>query len=322
MCEVCEQIKVNHLSTYVKVKRYDPTRTTALRLAFEKEMMRRFKKLEQEITYAIVSQDCFGLKTPTTFAAPPQKAFAFPRSADKVQAFMEWLQKQVDDNILTVRQMNQLGSAVDSAWTNLYIEDSYKRGVQRADYELKKAGFDGITKGYSIEAAMANPFHGDRLGLLYSRAFSDLKGITATMDSQISKILGQGIADGDGPALLARKILSTINGGGAELGIKDSLGRFIPAKTRAKMLARTEIIRAHHLASIQEYRNWGMEGVKVQAEWSTAGFNVCDECLKLAEGGDISKGVYSLNQIESMIPAHPNCRCMALPILEEEISKK
>jgi hypothetical protein len=75
------------------------------------------------------------------------------------------------------------------------------------------------------------------------------------------------------------------------------------------MIARTETIRAHHLANIQEYRNWAVAGVIVQAEWVTAGDNrVCLKCGEMAKAGP-----YTLDQIETMIPAHPMCRCIALP---------
>jgi SPP1 gp7 family putative phage head morphogenesis protein len=122
------------------------------------------------------------------------------------------------------------------------------------------------------------------------------------MDTQISRVLAQGIADGDNPILLARKMRGVIAGAGTgELGITDTLGRFIPAKRRAEMIARTEVIRAHHQATIQEYENWAMEGVIVKAEFKTAGGTACDQCKSL-EGK-----IFSLQEIRNLIPVHPNC---------------
>ena len=101
--------------------------------------------------------------------------------------------------------------------------------------------------------------------------------------------MSQGIANGDNPRLLARKIVATIDGKGAgELGLTDTLGRFIPAQRRAEIMARTEIIRAHHAATIQEYENWGVEGVHVQAEFVTAGDDrVCQQCKDKVGAGDL-----------------------------------
>ena len=94
-----------------------------------------------------------------------------------------------------------------------------------------------------------------------------------------------------------------------ELGITDTLGRFIPAQRRAEMMARTEIIRAHHQATIQEYQNWAVEGVVIKAEVSTAGDNrVCDQCDAVAAGGP-----YTLDVAMNIIPVHVSCRCIALP---------
>ena len=296
----------------IQVNNYDPTRTTVLRNVFAREMRKRFRELTVVIRQAIIEEDCFGLNAGFyQTASPGRQAFVFPRSADKVNAFMKWLNQQVERGILEVGEFQQIGIGVEDAWTNKYIQDSYKRGVIRARYELQKAGFDvpTIAQTGGIEISMSTPFHIDRVGLLYSRTYSGLKGITTAMDTQISRILAQGMADGDGPRLLARKLIATINGTGmGDLALTDTLGRFIPAARRAEMLARTEIIRAHHNATIQEYRNWGVEGVRVKAEFVTAGDDrVCDRCNAL------EREVFTLDRIEGMIPLHPGCRCIALP---------
>ena len=300
----------------VMEQRYDPTRTTTLRNRFAREMRKRFVKLQREVREAIVDKDVFGMQA-EQFGQPlltqvERQAFDFPRSQDKVTAFMEWLQGRVDSGILEIRQGEQLGEAVEHAWTNQYVEDSYKRGVQRATYEMQKAGYPvtGIEERGGMQVVMNTPFHMDRVGLLYSRVYSDLRGVTTAMDTQISRVLSQGMADGDGPRLLARKINAAISGVGAgDLGITDTLGRFIPAKRRAEMIARTEIIRAHHQATIQEYRNWRVAGVRVKAEWRTAGDDrVCEECEMLAFSE------WTLDEIEKAIPVHPHCRCIALPL--------
>lgn len=302
--------------------RYDPTRTTTLRNAFVADLTRRFNELKRIIKKAIVDEDCFGLKDPAPAIVgvwvdlPGRKAFAFPRSADKVKAFMAWLQQQEKAGLLQTAQYAQLGAGSEAAWTNVYIQDSYKRGMIRARYEMGKAGFpvDPLNSTGDIMASMSTPFHADRLGLMYSRTFEELKGITAAMDTQISRILADGIGQGDGPALLARKMLATIDGSGAgTLGITDSLGRFIPAQRRATIMARTEIIRAHHGAMVQEYRNWGVAGVHVKAELVTAeDERVCEECMKYE-----TEGPYTLEEVETLIPIHPQCRCIAIPTLPE-----
>ena len=303
--------------SYERSRQYDPTHTIVLRNAFAGQMGKRFRKIRGLVRGAILERDCFGMREATmprirVFQLPQPKAFDFPRSQDKITAFMEWLNEQVSLGVLETYEATQLGEAVEEAWTNVYIEQGYRAGVIRGRKELLAAGFVGVPAVETITGELwgifGSPMHVDRAGILYTRTFTDLKGITDAMDSQISRILADGIARGLGPDELARRLVRTISGPDGDLGITDVLKRRISPERRAKMLARTEIIRAHHQATIQEYRNWGVVGVKIKAEWKTAGFNVCPECLAL-EGR-----IFSLDQIESMIPLHPNCRCVALPV--------
>jgi SPP1 gp7 family putative phage head morphogenesis protein len=313
---------MDEVTTYTETQRnnYDPTHTTALRNAFSKAMKARFLELKRVIRQALIEQDCFGLDKYRIIAnqmvPPGNGAFNYLRDPDKVEAFMRWLRQQVNKGVLSVGAFQQLGMAMEQAWTNLYILDSYKRGVIRARAELKKAGFTipSLEDAGGIEALInGTPFHMDRVGLLYTRVYSDLNGITNAMDSIISRILAQGMIDGDNPTLLARKLVASIDGTNlGTLGITDSIGRFIPAERRAIMLARTEVIRAFHLGAIQEYRNWGLAEVFVKAEWMTAGDDrVCEHCASL-EGK-----IFTLDEIEPLIPYHPYCRCIALPYIEE-----
>lgn len=297
---------------------YDPTRTTTLRNAFARAMRKRFRDLETVIQEAVVKHDCFGLSVQTyaELQSPGYQAFNFPRVSQKVDAFMQWLRLQEQKGLLETAYYFRIGEAIEEAWTNIFIYDSYKRGVQRARYELRNAGYNvpSVELSGGINAIMSAPFHIDAVGLVFTRAFEQLKGITSQMDTQISQVLAQALVDGDGANAVTRKLLATINGSGAgDLGITDTLGRFIPAKRRAEMLARTEIIRAHHIANIREYRNWGVLGIEVIAEWSTAGDErVCDECAGLHGNR------YTLKEIEHMIPRHPNCRCIAVPVGRED----
>lgn len=330
---MCATAYHSHLITNAKqqagIKSYDPTHTTSLRNAFVKALNKRFDDLVKLIRTAVVDEDCFGLTKAliVTFAAgtPGHKAYQYNTSQEKVEQFMVWLNGQVDKGLLETTKINQVGQGANQAWTNIYIKDSYKRGVIRARSELKKAGFKnipGMDATGGIEVSMGTPFHIDRLGLAYSRTYTDLKGITTAMDSQISRILAQGLADGDGPSFLAKKMVNAIDGSGIgtlgkQISYTNKNGKqveyFMPAKRRAEILARTEVIRTHHVATIQEYANWGAEGVNVEAEFTTAGDGrVCPACAGL------QGKIFSLKEAESIIPVHSQCRCICLPTLPDE----
>lgn len=293
----------------LNINQYDPTRTLQLRRSFVSAMNKRFRALRGVIRTSIDENDCFGLRDINANATKdmnpiPSKAFGFRNSRGKIEAFMEWLREQAALGILDIRTVNQLGRALEESWTNTYIESAYKRGIERAYTEMNKAGYTVPTLASlgGIDAVFNAPVHADRVGILYTRVFSDLKGITDAMDTQISRVLAQGMIDGKNPKVIARELTRTISGPVGDLGLTDTLGRFMPAERRAQTLARTEIIRAHHMGLIQEYRNYSVLGIRVKAEWLTAGDRrVCPDCQSL-EGS-----IWTLDQIEGMIPAHANC---------------
>lgn len=304
MCEIC----VNNLHVNKQAHTYDPTRTMTIRNMFARKMRVRFDKVRREINDAIVDKDVFGLNdTPTVQAR--RRQFDFPTNDKKVSEFMEWLNELIEDNIITVTQT----VSGEGRWTDMYVEDTYKRGVIRARQEMKNGGMNipNVEQSGGIEAAMT-PVHMERVRVLYLRVFEELKGITSQMATQISRVLSQGLMDGDNPRRLATKLNYVITGMGENLGTTDTLGRFIPARRRSELLARTEIIRAHHKGMIQEFRNYGVQDVHVLAELRTAGdARVCDVCQGL-EGA-----TYTLDEAENLIPVHPLCRCIVIPVINE-----
>lgn len=271
--------------------RKDPTRTTGLRIRFEQEVNRRFRRLKNLITEAIVGKDVFGIKA--NAVTPSAGAFAFARSGEKVDEFMAWLRRAEEDELLSITPGTPVRSASQRAWTNVYIDSAYQKGLASAATNLGRAGVEVSDRW--LDSAFFRPVHADKLGLIYTRVYSDLAGITDAMDVQISRILAQGIGEGRGAMSIARDINRRVDG----------IGR-----TRARMLARTEVVSAASEASLNAYKEAGLEGVTVQAEWSTAGDDqVCEECA------DMEGKTFSMDEATGMIPLHPNCRCAWLPVV-------
>lgn len=306
MCEVCENTIIQ-----VNLNRYDPTKTTALRNRAVSESNRRFNELAKAIKEAIITKDVFGLQLQVNLELPDMRAFAFGTDAEKLKAFLDWLEEQVNKGLLNIADFEIEG--ISDSWINKYVKTAYERGIVRARLEMIKAGYDvqPIDATGGISTAFSLPVHIETLALLYMRTFNDLKGITSQMDAQISRILAQGLADGVNVATLVRRLLTAINGTGKDLAIRDATGRItMSAKRRAEILIRTELARAHHLATINEYRLQGIAGVNIRAEWKTVGDDrVCEKCASL-EGK-----VFTLDEIEPLIPLHPQCRCIALPLV-------
>ena len=304
--------------------RLDPTRTSMLRNQFQAEMRKRFGKLRRDIIQLVDTEDCFGLRanekagtfslptkglrTADTRTSPLDAVFntrwRFDTDDAKLDAYHNWLTEQVKSGVLEV------SPGLEAApWTDTYIKSSYKKGVIRAytDTHAEKiaaggGSFDFIQGGQAafLDQAFNSPIAQGKLKLLQTRTFSQLKGVSAQMDTEMSRILADGIAHGKGPRELARELTKSVDG---------------LEKKRALVIARTEIVHAHNEGQLDAFEAMNVEGVGVMAEWSTAhDGEVCEQCAPM-EGV-----VLTIKEAQGMLPRHPNCRCAWIPagVGEEE----
>lgn len=277
-----------HALTANAARRYDPTRTTTLRQQFEADLARRFRALARKIREEVGRGDGFGLKA-------NDGRFDFPRTDMKIAAFMDWLQSEVNAGVLEVRTGQMMGRAGQNAWSNVYVRSAYQKGMAQSAARMRAEGAEVAPEW--VTDAFTRPFHVDRVALAYTRTFNDLKGITDVMGNQIGRVLAEGLARGIGPMDIARDMADRVE----KIGV-----------TRARMLARTEVIRSHADASLNVYEQAGADGINIEAEVSTAqDGKVCEICKALADNGP-----YTLEKARGMLPAHPNCRCAMIPVLQ------
>lgn len=267
---------MRHEHVYVHARRVDPTRTVSLRRVFERALIARFrllKKLARE----------FLLQSIITNA---------PK--DEIARFREWLDRMIAEQVLEVVEGTPMQMAADKHWMNLYITSAYQKGLQHAASQIRKGG--GEVSDHWVDSAFLRPIHADRVGLIHTRAYNELKGVTDAMASRLSDILAQGIAEGVGPMVIARRIADQI----------DSIGI-----NRARRIARTEVIRAHAEATLNTYEEAGIEGVTVQVEFTATMDNrVCPKCAEL------NGKIFTIKESRGVIPVHPNCRCAWLPVVD------
>jgi len=283
----------------------DPSGTSTISRRFAADVTRRFRALQTLVIQSLVRNDALGLKKPilgfdsknpqpivqvTRDRALDPNRYAFARSSEKVSGFMGWLREQERQGILGVMEGTQMEYAAETAWTNVYISAAYQKGINDAGRKLRAEGAKMAATW--TENAFTRPIHADRAGLAFSRTFTELEGITDTMDQQISRVLAQGLSEGLNPMQIARNINNRIE----KIGI-----------TRARMLARTEVINAHANATLNSFQEAGIEGVDVETELLIT-LGACEECEAIAE-----EGPYTLDEARGLIPAHPNCRCAWAP---------
>ena len=306
--------------------RFDPSRLWGLKKRFMADMSMRFQNVKKDVQTSIVDNDCFAIQDKAlilpfkSLTATPVRAFDFPRTADKVEAFMAWLWKQEELYILSGGKRGFAISIVpgaggiEKAWTDIYIQSAYQQGIRRGNQELRKAGFkipaiqEASPFSSGLAAAMSQPVHADRVGLIYSRTYEDLKSVLNVTNAAIrrqiadglSSGLAKGIADGKNPRVIARELYKDT------AHHIDAIG-----KVRARAIARTEIMRAHTEAITAEFSNADIDmDMIVLAEWET-GSDPCPICADLADGGP-----YKIEEIRQLIPVHPNCGCVPLPYIE------
>ena len=263
------------------INQRDPTLTTALRMAYSRQMRVRFNAVRKLVITSVVSNDALRLKSGIlVFQAEPLTRLTLPSDdVRKISAFVDWLREIMEIEILE-------GSDVTPGhWQNQFIREAYLRGVKRADGELQKVGLlrDFAPVPLDLPGVLV-PVNDAALQVLYLNNFELIKSVTEQSLGRVRQTLVQGILEGVNPRLMARRMVGSL-----EIGIKD-----------AERIARTEVIRAFNEGALNRYEQFGVEGVTAQVEFATAGdARVCIRCKSL--DGTIRR----LQDARGLIPLHP-----------------
>jgi len=120
-----------------------------------------------------------------------------------------------------------------------------------------------------------------------------MKGITESMKGQMSGVLAMGMAEGRGPYDIAYKLKDRVEA----IGI-----------TRARLIARTEVVHTHNAAAMNEFESLeGIVGETIYVQWWTA----LDERVRATHAARHGK-VFKRKTAQGLI-GEPNCRCALLP---------
>lgn len=282
----------------------DPSRTTTLRNQYVADFRSRFNWLASQIEKVLVEDDWFGLEEydPIKQLLSLNQRWKFMTDADKVDSFNLWLKEKIELGIL------ELEDGVDPKrpWMSKYINKSYEKGLRRAYEQVNALGeIDGSdfykgSKSYFLDLALKDAENIGKLRTLATRNFTKLKGYTAEMQGELNRILVEGLAQGQNPREIARKIKK-------RLGVSLS---------DAERLARSEVIHAHAEGQLDSFERLGVKEIGVMAEWLTADDdNVCEMC-------DSMVGVVlTIKEARGLLPRHPNCRCCFAPAFRDQRRK-
>jgi hypothetical protein len=289
----------------------DPTHTIGIRTRWLKETDKRFNELKRSITETIKKNDALRLEERNegetgrqgrgaqgllgVFQAALQaaEAFVFTRDDQAINAMMAWLREEEKNNVLEITQRpDPITGDFGEPWTNTYVRSSYSKGLAQANAELAKAGAGIATQ--TVQAAFSQPFHVDRLRLVYTRVFTELEGVTATMNAAIRRELTTGMLEGVGPTEMARRINDRVD----KIGV-----------TRSKLIARTETVLAHSQASLGEFQRAStVIGEEILVKWIISGTRTRPKHVNR------SNKIFSQAGYASRI-GEPNCVCSGTPYI-------
>lgn len=223
--------------------------------------------------------------------------WSFRSSPEKLDAFKQWLHRQINLKILETRTASGLPS-LKKPWLAPRIISAYRKGVARAYLDARKKDpyasedFLAGAEARHLEAVLS--VQTSKIQLLYTRAYEDLAGVTADMATKLGRLLATGMINGDSPNAIARKMAAQI--GGISL-------------RRARLIARTEIVHAHAEGTLDGLEALGIKTVGALVEFeSMRDDKVCPRCKRL----DGKR--FTIAQARGRIPVHPLCRCAWVPV--------
>jgi len=123
---------------------------------------------------------------------------------------------------------------------------------------------------------------------ILERSLTLAKAINMTTMDAIRKALAEGFAEGESIQQLTKRI---------EGYFTDN------AKYRAEMISRTEVISASNEGALHRYE---LEGITKSEVYPAP--DACEACLEV-------KGEYLTSEAHGIIPIHPFCRCVILPVV-------
>lgn len=255
---------------------------------------------ESEVTW--VKDDSHGKSVTNEWVPTSNTRWKFSSDSQQLDAFKAWLNAQIGQ-LLTSKTEEELMAK--------YAEEGYKKGAGRAFDDAKKSDklkaqlndqldFYQGSRDQFLKQAFGQPVATERVKVLASRSFEDLDGVTKQMAVQMRRVLTDGLTQGKSPFEVAKDLTDVI----------DEIG-----ERRAKMIARTETIRAHAEGQLDTLEKLGVGEVGVAVEWSTSGLgktkrgypSPCAACAPLQ--GIVLK----ISEARGMIPRHPNCMCSFTP---------
>jgi len=228
----------------------------------------------------------------------------------------------------------KIGDAVTAKLPGLKGEGDLEVLLQLVDKDgiartIEKFSLEAARKGLEVSAQRAGLENVDELSSAVKEkirlsASSLAEDLAIGMADRLREELSAGIRANETIPQIMRRIESwvgtqtvTINPVTDAEGnvLREASSRVIGKDILAEVIARTEANRAYNEGNLDALSQAGIEKV----QWLLAS-DACGECASLAETapGDKLGKIMNLQEAVGMLPAHPNCRCTWVTVLEEK----
>lgn len=303
---------------------HDPTRTTDIRASYTKDVEIRLRKILALVRSVIIGKEAIQFD-PTLLAnidAPSRIGSAGMTPEELADAFIAWLTKIEDEILLEVTRDGNGNVSSRDPWQDQHVQATYLRAVTQAELRMQAQGLAIATR--EVRQLLNDPFHSDALHSLFNTNFEAFQTVVDFGNGEIAEKMRQEIILGyaettprvaasgrrylSGPTRreLSKRIFAAF---------EDRFEKII--RTRSEMIVRTEIIRAHAEASLNSFAERNIAKTAALVEFATANdARVCILCKNL-EGDK-----FTIENARGVIPVHPRCRCVWIPVVDEVIANR
>ena len=274
----------------------DPTQTRGIEKRWLREINKRWALFEKTILMPLDNN---------------LQLNALEADASQIRIYMVFLQQQIDSILMVTTSAPN--------WQATYQLRAYERAIERSRAELRRQGANialtieelqqaailipsdftatpSLTSGAGT--AVQNPIHQESIGQLFTRSYESLEGSTSAMAKEIRQVLTDGVRQGTGVKDVTRDIQKRIS----------------VSKSKAELIAQTEVTGAYRISQINQADIASEElGEPIGLRWLTRRDGKVRDLharwhgtITTPEEADIRNSVSPFR-----------CRCSLSPVIEE-----
>ncbi|WP_114576702.1 hypothetical protein [Saliphagus sp. LR7] len=280
----------------------DPTRTTTRRERFEGKFNKRWREFKGELNDLLRGNSYYR----------PQNDVS---DSQQIADFRDWVEDAIER--IVVEPVRQRDAQEGAHWTAQRVREFYTHGIDVADRELRRVGYDvdADIDGTDVLRDDPSDLHQEQLAEEYLTVAQELEDVGRRTEQEITReyreAIGAGLAVG---VTLDR--------------LKERVDHSRAGKNATRLLAHSYGVEITNDAAIERYYEAGVEqtGTVVEidvheedgteADFITAGdLRVCPTCRTYAAGGPYRlKAIRNGNAPKPVRDTHPACRCLIVPI--------